>query len=109
MQSPSVKTIRRILGCDILTAGRVRYALDTCREYGYLRALEIVNTALCGHGVEYIRSRQDTSREALGVSYVNMGDPYAATVYFDHHSGRFCVGSWADLVEAQCYRFGEEG
>lgn len=39
----------------------------------------------------------DCGRE--GISYLNMGDTYDATVLFDSRNERFTVGCWGDVVE----------
>ena len=113
MRLPSVRTIREILRVDVGTAARVRTALevgrDSCVAFDVAVefALKKCDAILGGHGVGRMRSRQDTMREFLGVGYVNVGDPYIATVYFDHATGQFHCGAWGDLVAAHDHRFGE--
>lgn len=111
MRLPSVKTIQEGLGVDSQVARGVRRVLEdysdglTCNATA---ALSRVDDLIGGHGVEYLRSRTDTFREARGVEYVNMGDPYRATVMFDLESERFIIGCWGDVVERDSRRFGEE-
>ena len=55
-------------------------------------------------GVGYIAHKDDTSHESYGIEYLNIGDPYAATIIYDHRSGRYRVSSWGDIVERHsCY------
>lgn len=41
-----------------------------------------------------------------GVYYCNTGETYDATLLYDARQGRFWVGSWGDLVEANPTKFG---
>lgn len=75
----------------VLERGRLhRYVSSTS---AHEKVLEIADDLLEGGGVEAIRNRTGTT-VAL---YVNVGDPYAATLVYD---GRFKVMGWGDWVEA---------
>ena len=60
-------------------------------------------------GVEYIAHEDDTFHEAYGLEYLNTGDPYSATIIYDHRVSdhrvsRYRVASWGDIVERHsCY------
>lgn len=69
------------------------------------RALMFIDQATEGFGVEYIPSEQDTFHSALGLEYVNQGDTYTPTVYYDHGTGVWHVGDWGTVVELHPERF----
>ena len=76
------------------------------REGDVQAALELANERLGGHGVEYVESTEDSFRRPMGLSYVNLGDTYSATVAFDWRTLRFRFGaSWGDIVERAPRRF----
>lgn len=59
-----------------------------------------ISDQLGGYGVEYTAHCDDTPHRAVGLSYVNRGDTYRATVLFNHRTGRFLWGSsWGDVIE----------
>jgi hypothetical protein len=112
MRLPSVKTIEKILRCDNFAAKAIRGAMESFRDNGensrdLRRSLQVIDSIIDGHGVEFLRSNQDTIHAFHGLEYVNMGDPYRATVLFDHASQSFSVGCWGDVVERNPRRFGE--
>ena len=83
-----------------------RYAAACYNPPGALTLkLYALNEILCGYGAEYIASSDDGFTDACGLEYVNMGDPYAATVFYDRGRGRWYVGSWGDVVERFLSRF----
>jgi hypothetical protein len=43
---------------------------------------------------------RDSSNLNVIIEYVNMGDTYKTTFYYNHESGRFYIGSWGDYVES---------
>lgn len=61
--------------------------------------LEALNTILEGFGVEYIESVDDSYNEAEGLSYVNLGDTYTATVVFDHSTNTWHYTDYGTLIE----------
>lgn len=71
------------------------------------RILLIANKVLNGHGVEYIRSKQDTFATSQGIEYVNTGDTYDTTLIYDCRSKVFHLTSWGDIVERNPRRFEE--
>jgi hypothetical protein len=68
-------------------------------------ALGIIDSAIEGFGVEYIPSEQDTFHSVRGLEYVNQGDTYTPTVYYDHGTGVWHVGDWGTVVELHPARF----
>lgn len=68
-------------------------------------AMTAFEAAIGGYGVEGIAPR-DLPDSALRdfmrdyVDYVNRGDPYRATLLFDHMTGEFHVTGWGDYIEA---------
>ena len=123
--APSVKTLVDRLEIDEKTARRVKDVLsgkvdlmtiDGARRRqeqayhphpGYLLALEACNELLETHGVEYIRSSEDTCYEGKGLEYCNTGDPYLATLIYDAGKDSWHAACWGDLIEADSDRFGE--
>ncbi len=101
MRLPSVKTLSAITAYPM----KLRMWLERYRDgQESLRAvMEEANELIGGHGVEYIRHKEDafTGPRVFGLECVNMGDPYAATLLFDHDKGAFIVGSWGSLVESR--------
>lgn len=62
--------------------------------------LDDLNRALHGHGVEAIHGSQwDRYYMDVVLLYVNKGDPYVATVYYDPQDNKFRIGGWGDWVE----------
>jgi len=68
-------------------------------------ALMFIDQATEGFGVEYTPSEQDTYSRPEGVEYVNQGDTYTATVYYDFGSGVWHIGDWGTVVEMHPERF----
>jgi hypothetical protein len=99
---PSVATLARA-GFSRTQANDLRDKMDGLSTFTVLKAADKM---LEGHGVEYIESLTDTSRNREGLSYVNMGDTYMTTLIYDHGKGRFLVTSWGDIVERDTKRFG---
>ena len=75
------------------------------------RKLYMVNRAITEHGsyhgVEIIRSADDTMHSFEGISYLNSGDTYGATLMYDHGRDKWILGCWGDIVERQEKRFAE--
>jgi hypothetical protein len=82
--------------------------LDYYRNNRVDVAMKVMDVAMETHGVEYIRSNQDTAMTAEGVEYLNTGDTYAATIMYDLGEGRWLLGTWGGMVEANAARFGED-
>jgi hypothetical protein len=66
------------------------------------KLLDEANEKLKGFGIEGFEDN-----DGYFVDYVNMGDTYDDTIYFDSLDGKFYAGSWGDLVESDEERFGE--
>lgn len=126
-RAPSAATLAANLRIDIVTACRVKAILsgrvdlmtvESARrrqEEAYhdhepvTLALEACNELLGTFGVEYLRSREDTIREALGVDYLNTGETYAATLSYDNRTDLWRVCSLGSYVEAEPRRFSDGG
>lgn len=99
---PSLKTIAQAFPhpCkgDLRIARRVGIAMQTLKPDD---AMDEVNKALEGHGVERIPFDDESDSWQRGTlsTYVNMGDTYDPTIIWDAHKGRFLVTSWGDFVE----------
>ncbi len=61
--------------------------------------LSMANEVMRGYGVEHVQGK-GTYRTA-SFDYVNMGDPYVATLVYHH--GRYKVCCWGDIVEKGNY------
>lgn len=73
-----------------------------------LSALRHIDSHMDGSfGLEYIRSRQDTWTSPWGIEYINTGDAYNVTLYWDLTTNSIMLGCWADRVEKYPRRFGE--
>ncbi len=78
-----------------------REANSTSTDLDPEKILELIDKRINGFGVE---SFEDN--DGYYVSYVNMGDMYDNTIYFDSRDGEFHAGSWGDLVKSDEERFG---
>lgn len=111
---PSVKTIMRLRdfgGAEItrvqakvirsaMELAEYRIANDPAMQSAYRTdALNTINGIIGGCGIE--RIEPGNNENSPGIRYVNMGDTYAPTVMVVR--GRFCVGSWGDIVERGNY------
>lgn len=97
MKLPSVKTLSAITDKSLALRAmleRYRDGKSTLQQ-----VMDFVDALISGHGVEYIRHKKDTMRQAFGITYVNMGDPYIPTLMFVHALGTFHVGSWGTFIE----------
>lgn len=82
---------------EMIDAAVVAKAVARLRRERTVAALKAVDKAIRGHGVEYVRAESGR----WGAYYVNMGDPYAATVMLqDHPREAVLVGrNWAVYIE----------
>jgi hypothetical protein len=65
--------------------------------------MDEANRLIGGHGVEAIRiegAHVDNYHFDIVATYVNMGDPYVATLLHESETGRFLLTTWGDWVEA---------
>lgn len=111
---PSAKRIQEAFACDTMQARKVwaalRYAQDAITggwrgDKAITDALDQASDILFGHGVEILRSNQDTCCLFRGICYVNFGDPYQTTIMFDFGERRFRIGSCGDCIEGEPKRF----
>ena len=111
--TPSIGRIDLVLG-DILSNGpttakdiRTLLAAWDGTPQDVERILDALNDLLEGHGVEVIYSNNFVSRywQQTGLVYVNTGDLYNPTVYFDTEKDRFYVGDVATPIERETQRF----
>jgi len=114
MAFPSVKTLSR--GMPVEQARRIRRKYESLRNTQISdrqlvdRTLEEADQMMNGSGVEAIHAekwpgpRYFSDRNYyydIAMLYVNLGDTYATTLYYDVSSDNFRVGSWGDFVEAK--------
>ena len=72
-------------------------------------AMDYSDHVMEGFGVEHVEgSELDAYWRTTRLLYVNMGDPYDATLLFDPQLDRFLLGSWGDYVERYGRRLGVE-
>ena len=70
---------------------------------GVDEALDAANAVLGGYGVEALPCEHcfvDSYYREFIALYVNMGDTYDTTIYYDTDRGVFRAGSWGDFYEA---------
>jgi hypothetical protein len=97
--------IRAILTMPFRKGERIPVLEDTAPSYEIehdspSRKLYVLNRLLDGfHGVEIIRSRHDTCERFNGISYLNAGDTYAATIMYDHGRRMWMLGCIGDILE----------
>jgi hypothetical protein len=75
-------------------------------------ALDAANAVLGGHGVEALPCEYcfvDRYYQNIIALYVNMGDTYDTTIYYDTNLEIFRVGSWGDFFEAHESQHENEG
>lgn len=96
--TPSLDTLMDVLDIVPDRAKRLKAMMG-----GFASVGDVLNTAngyMSGYGVAYAPSTQDAAKGRNGLSYVNMGNTYSATLVYDHDKGRYLVSSWGDIVEA---------
>jgi hypothetical protein len=104
----SLKPLKRGERFPVLETNSPGYELE---HDSASRKLYIINRLLDGfHGVEIIRSNQDDMHTFRGISYLNTGDSYGATVMRDHGRHKWLLTSWGDVIEnpRNNSRFGSE-
>jgi hypothetical protein len=69
------------------------------RPSGVELKLAAINHIIESFGIEYIESVDDNYVDLYGLSYINLGDAYKATIMFDHSTNKFKVSSYGDIVE----------
>lgn len=111
MAIPSVETIKAAFSkLNVLQANQIAEVMATRsgRYETVEEALERINKILDGSGVEVIRGRSNRGgfRRDTVLAYVNMGDLYTSTVWYDVEKDRFGVGGWGAWVEKYKRRHG---
>jgi hypothetical protein len=109
-RAPSVQTLETHLRIPRNVAFAVRWWMKQAGDArnDVAKALGAINYLIRGHGVEGIRGRDmnpywmDTN-----LAYVNMGDPYVATILFDVSNEQWHCADWGSIVEKQPDRFKE--
>jgi hypothetical protein len=71
-------------------------AVDLARRHNAIASAEWVMQwfGVMTFGTEYIRFDETDER----IEYVNRGDTYHDTVYYDESLGDYCIGSWGDWL-----------
>jgi len=109
MAYPSVQTIQsafinsRCSEVDLATAKHIRKLMEEARGgRGVEDALEEISKLIGGFGHEVINGGDNRGGfwQNAVLAYVNMGDTYDATIYYDTDKGTFGVGAWGGWVEA---------
>jgi hypothetical protein len=104
MRSPSKKAIQDAFP-EITTevVAEFKHLLD---KDLILSALRHMDSHMDGSfGLEYTRSKQDTWASPMGIEYINTGDTYNTTLYWDMTTNSIMLGSWGDRVEKYPRRF----
>lgn len=72
------------------------------------RVMLALDVLLEGYGAEWLDGRYVRRYwQNCQLLYVNMGDPYLATLAYDTEKDRFLLTSWGDFVERNRRRFPE--
>ena len=116
MNVPSTKTINQRLdwlnkvGDPAALAKQIRKELKTFADYagaGFLVDKRLhyhfsaLDALLQTQGMEYVAHRLDDRHGSHGLTFLNTGDTYTATIIYDHHRGTLAVTSWGDIVESR--------
>lgn len=92
-------TVKRMMGVLRISRAEAQLIRDAMERRSVTGTLRFADKVLGGSGVEYIAAVDDDQYTPNGLDYVNMGDPYIATVLYDHKTGRYKIGGWGDVVE----------
>lgn len=71
------------------------------------KRMHALNAECEGHGVEYIRHKDDGFRigEMRGLEYINLGDPCITTIIYDCDRDSWRLTDWGSIVESRnCYK-----
>jgi predicted RNase H-like nuclease len=117
MGVPSISTLTRRLGVDMVKAKKLRWIMqqnDMEEIYGAFPdlpergmvadlAMEAINVVLETYGVESLRDANywDSYYCDHVAIYANMGDTYDTTILYDRDNGRFIVTSYGDWIETE--------
>lgn len=109
-RAPKVNTLARHLRIAEVSAEQIRDTIlraNVNDPRAVDRALDRVNAILKGFGVEAIEADKvhDPYYQHIALLYVNLGETYQPTIYFNTITSTFNVGSWGDWVEANDRRY----
>lgn len=116
MAYPSVKSIQAMFNSsrrtvvDEETAKKIRSLMEGARtNRGVEDALEAISKLIGGFGHEVIRGQEYTGGfwGDVVLAYVNTGDAYNATVFYDIGKGQWGAGAYGDWVEAYERKHGQ--
>lgn len=85
--------------------GALQRACTVDRRDAFEAAMSVANDLLRGHGVEVLAMNTTRAGRRWGL-YVNAGDTYNETLFWDAQHRRFIVTTWGDVVENWEYRWG---
>lgn len=110
-RAPSVASLASYLRIDAARAEKLRGVIRAAHggtPESVDRALDKASMLLGGYGVEAIEGDYyvDGYYRNIVLLYVNMGETYRGTVYFNTVSETFNIGAWGDWVEANQRRYG---
>lgn len=90
----TVKTIKKYLDDTQAKAIRAAMLLGEDGNRKAEDAMEAINGILDGFGIESIRDPERWNRYWTDTAaiYVNMGDTYVPTVFYEPHENRFVIG-----------------
>jgi len=105
MRYPSIKRIRTYLNVSLDSAKDIRSILEN-QKINYLTKLRRISIVMEAHGVEYISHRKDTYYVQYGIEYINVGDLYTPTLYYNHELQSFAVGDLGTVIEKKFRNLG---
>ena len=94
----SAKRLAEEFNIDMKKSYKIKNAI---RKLNHEEAMEAINEALGGCGVEVLRADNewDSYYGDIVAEYVNMGDTYDVTILYDINECKYEVTSWGDWVE----------
>lgn len=107
MRSPSKKAIQEAFH-EITDEVVAEFKRMIAANEHPVKALEYIGGYTDGaFGVEYIPSNKDTWFTYSGIAYINTGETYNTTPYWDKDTSCVMLGCWGDRVEKFPRRFME--
>lgn len=94
-----VKLVNGTLDPETLDAGRKRVSECYNRPHDIDLVLTCINVILNGYGVESSEWTTNAIKTRDFISYVNMGDTYAATILYHPDKCKFVVSDWGSVYE----------
>jgi len=109
-RAPSAEVLAQYLQIDSARAEKLRGVIRAAHAgtpESVERALNKASVLLGGYGVEPIEADHhvDSYYRHYVLLYVNRGDSYSPTVYFNTDTRTFGVGTWADWVDRNQRRY----